>query len=73
MVSRGHLLENDFSTININRFQISSQLTLNDSNYPHFRSEERRVGKEIIFSCKIHMVEMETFGRGPKGEGKEEL
>ena len=27
MVSRGHLLENDFSTININRSQISSQLT----------------------------------------------
>ena len=37
------------------------------------RSEERRVGKEIIPSCKIHMVEEETFGRGLKGEGKEEL
>ena len=32
MVSRGHLFENDFSTININLSQISSQLTLNGSN-----------------------------------------
>ena len=24
-------------------------------------------------SCKIHMVEEETLGRGPKGGGKEEL
>ena len=31
MVSRCHLLENDFSTININMSQISSQLTLNAS------------------------------------------
>ena len=29
--------------------------------------------QEIIPSCKIHMVEKETFGRGPKGGGKEEL
>ena len=27
----------------------------------------------IIHLCKIHMVEEETFGRGPKGGGKEEL
>ena len=37
------------------------------------RSEERRVGKEIIPSCKIHMVEEETLEGGPKGGGKEEL
>ena len=37
------------------------------------RSEERRVGKEIIPSCKIHMVKEETLGRGPKGGEKEEL
>ena len=32
-----------------------------------------RLGKEIIPSCNIHMVEEETLGRGPKGGGKEEL
>ena len=37
------------------------------------RSEERRVGKEIIPSYKIHMVEEETLGKDPKGGGKEEL
>ena len=37
MVRRGHLLENDFSTININKSQISSQLTLNGSNHSHFK------------------------------------
>ena len=31
------------------------------------------LGKWIIPSCKIHMVEEETFGRGSKGGGKEEL
>ena len=37
MVSGGHLLENGFSTIKINRFQINSQLTLNGFNHSHFR------------------------------------
>ena len=32
-----------------------------------------KLGKRIIPSCKIHVVEEETFGRGPKGGGKEEL
>ena len=32
-----------------------------------------KLGKEIIPSCKIHMVKDETLGRGPKGGGKEEL
>ena len=32
-----------------------------------------KLGKEIIPSCKIHMVEEETLGRGLKGGGKEEL
>ena len=32
-----------------------------------------KLGKGIISSCKIHMVEEETLGRGPKGGGKEEL
>ena len=32
-----------------------------------------KLGKGIIPSCKIHMVKEETFGRGPKGGGKEEL
>ena len=37
MVNRGHLLENNFSTININRSQISFQLTLIGSNHSYFR------------------------------------
>ena len=32
-----------------------------------------KLGKRIIPSCKIHIVEEETLGRGPKGGGKEEL
>ena len=32
-----------------------------------------KLGKGIISSCKIHMVEEETLDRGPKGGGKEEL
>ena len=32
-----------------------------------------KLGKWIIPSCKIHMVEEETLGRGPKGGGKKEL
>ena len=28
---------------------------------------------EIIFACKIHTMEEEALGRGPKGGGKEEL
>ena len=39
----------------------------------HHENINKQLGMGIIFSCKIHMVEMETFGRGPKGEGKEEL
>ena len=32
-----------------------------------------KLGKEIIPSCKIHIVKEETLGRGSKGGGKEEL
>ena len=32
-----------------------------------------KLWKEIIPSCKIHMVKEETLGRGPKGGGNEEL
>ena len=32
-----------------------------------------KLGKGIISSCKIYMVEEETLGRGPKGGEKEEL
>ena len=34
---------------------------------------KQTLGKGIIPTCKIHMVEEETLGRGPKGGGKEEL
>ena len=32
-----------------------------------------KLGKWIIPSCKIYMVEEETFNRDLKGRGKEEL
>ena len=32
-----------------------------------------KLGKGIIPSCKIYMVEVETLKRGLKGGGKEEL
>ena len=32
-----------------------------------------KLEKGIIPSCKIHMVEEGTLGKGPKGRGKEEL
>ena len=32
-----------------------------------------KLGKGIIPSCKIHMVEEETLDGGPKGGRKEEL
>ena len=39
----------------------------------HHGNINKQLGKGIIPSCKIHVVEGETFGRGPKGGGKEEL
>ena len=36
-----------------------------------FRSKQ--LGKGIILSCKIHMVEERILDGGPKGGGKEEL
>ena len=36
-------------------------------------TQKNKLGKEIIPSCNIHMVEEETLGRGLKGGGKEEL
>ena len=35
--------------------------------------QKNKLGKEIIPSCKIHMMKEETLDRGPKGGGKEEL
>ena len=34
---------------------------------------QNKLGKGIIPSCKIHMMEEESLGRGPKGGGKEKL
>ena len=34
---------------------------------------QNKLEKEIMPPPKIHMVEEETLGRGPKGGGKEEL
>ena len=34
---------------------------------------KNKLGKEIIPSCKIHMVEEGTLNGGPKGREKEEL
>ena len=35
--------------------------------------KKKQLGKEIIPSCKIHMVEEETLEGGLKGGGKEKL
>ena len=35
-------------------------------------TQKNKLGKWIIPLCNIYMVEEETLGRGPKGEGKEE-
>ena len=39
----------------------------------HHGNTKKQLEKRIIPSCKIHMVAEETFGRDPKGGGKEEL
>ena len=39
----------------------------------HHDNINKQLGKGIIPSCKIHMVEEETLEGGPKGGGKEEL
>ena len=39
----------------------------------HHGNINKQLGNEIIPSCKIHMVEEKTLGRGPKDGGKEEL
>ena len=36
-------------------------------------TQKNKLEKEIILSCKIHMVEKEILGKCPKGGGKEEL
>ena len=36
-------------------------------------TQKNKLGKGIIPSCKIHMVEEETLDRGFEGGGKEEL
>ena len=35
----------------------------------HHGNIKNQLGKEIILSCKIHTVEEETLGGGPKGGG----
>ena len=39
----------------------------------HYDNTKNKLGKGIIPSCMIHMVEEETLGGGPKGGGKKEL
>ena len=39
----------------------------------HHGNTKNKLGKGTIPSCKIHMVEENTFDGGPKGRGKEEL
>ena len=39
----------------------------------HHSNTKKELGKWIIPLCNIHTVEEETLGRGPKGEGKEDL
>ena len=37
------------------------------------KKKTKKLGKWIIPSCKIYMIEEKTLGRGPKGGGKEEI
>ena len=39
----------------------------------HYGNINKQLGKGIIPSCKIHMVEEGTLDGGPKGGGKEEI
>ena len=39
----------------------------------HHGNTKNKLGKWIILSCKIYMVEERTLNGGPKGRGKEEL
>ena len=39
----------------------------------HHDNINKQLGKDIIPSCKIHMVEEETLGGGSKGGGKEKV
>ena len=39
----------------------------------HHGNTKNKLGKDIILSCNIHMVEEEILGRSPKGGGKKEL
>ena len=50
--------------------QWNSHALILDSHHGNINKQLR---KEIIPSCKIHGVEEETLGGGPKGGGKEEL
>ena len=45
-------------------------LLILNSHHGNTKNKER---KKIIPSCNIHTMDEETFGRGPKGGGKEEL
>ena len=39
----------------------------------HNGNINKQIGKRIIPSCKIHIVEEGTLDGGPKGGGKEEI
>ena len=39
----------------------------------HYGNINKQLGKKIILSCKIHMVEDETLNGSRKGGGEEEL
>ena len=41
--------------------------------YSHHGNINKQLGKKIIPSCKIYMVEEGTLDGSPKGGGKEEL
>ena len=41
--------------------------------FPIYDNINKQLGKGIILSCKIHIMEEGTLDGGPKGGGKEEL
>ena len=50
-------------------FMHNTSFNLKSSSWQY----KKQLGKGIIPSCKIHMVEEETLEEGPKDGGKEKL
>ena len=68
------VLKEDISCLLITKLnRIRSKRRRGTTTTSYWVLDTIRLGKGIIPSCKIHMVEEETLGGNPKGGGKEEL